>query len=156
VALLRGATDKEPKRERFVFTDAETGRAVTEIKRSANVAVASCGDDGATLIACVTKDTKTYDKKVTIFRVDRRTATTVVLNYSEGVEVNSGWSGRVQLSGVPYGHAQDDGRVFTMDSAGNVIDRNLEIPGDVVDVSDDLATIVNADDGVVEEYPVLK
>lgn len=150
VALLAGRTDGEPERDRAVFVDARTGRVRGEVARSANVAVGSCDGDGETVLACVTHDRKTYDTKVTIFRVDRHTATTVDTDYGSTLKIDAAWSGRLQLAGTPRGGG--DPREFTMDSAGNVIDPNLDLPGTVVDVSDGRATIVTEDD--VEVYRV--
>lgn len=41
-----------------------------------------------------------------------------------------------------------------MDSAGNVIDRNLTLPGRLEDLTDDRATFVT-DDGEVDVYRVV-
>jgi outer membrane protein assembly factor BamB len=140
VALVRGGTASGP--ERYVVVDAATGRTVTTLA----VPVTSCDGDGDTVIACASHDRKTFENKVTIFRVDRRTTTTVTVDYQSNLEVDGGWAGRVQLSGSPPGTL--DVRKFTMDSAGNVIDRDLRLPGRLVDLTGDRATFVDDDRGV--------
>lgn len=164
VALLRGKTGKEPPR--LVFVDTATGRTITELDHPENFmssemsagpdshpeTVISCDDDGRTLIACAGKDRTSDDKLVAIFRVDKRTITTEAMDYRE-LDVVDGWQGRVELRGVRG--AGYDPTLFTMDSVGNVIDRDLRLPGQLEELTPDRATFVT-DRGTAEVYEVLR
>jgi hypothetical protein len=59
------------------------------------------------------------------------------------------WLGRAELLGVRDGYQR---HVFTMDSAGNVIDRDLRLPGRVEELTADRGI----DRGRVEVYEVLR
>lgn len=124
------------------------GRTVTELGHAASVT--SCDGDGRTLIACVWTDEKTAAGKVTIFRVDRRTVTTVAVRRGQ-LKTQGGWSGRAQLG--YWSDPERHWRQFTMDGAGNVIDDNLSLPGTIMDVSEGRATVAT-DDRNVAVYQV--
>jgi hypothetical protein len=71
-------------------------------------------------------------------RVDRRSVTTELVDYGD-LKVLDAWHGRAQLSGWPHGDAPLQ---FTVDSAGNVIDKDLRLPGRLEELTADRATFV--------------
>jgi hypothetical protein len=145
VVLLRGRTAGGS--DRLVFVDAATGRTITELDDVWHYT--SCGDDDLTLIVCAGPDkTSDADKaaadddQVVLFRVDKRTTTTELVDYGSVVVVG-GWSGRAQLSGRLHGNPKP--QMFTMDVLGNVIDKDLRAPGGLVRLTADEATFITPD-----------
>ena len=161
VTLLRGRTGTA--RERLVFVDGATGRTIIELDHPEDYmtaemsagpdaeleTVTSCGDDGRTLIVCAGR----YGTRVVaLFRVHERTVTTVAVDHPE-LQVVDAWHGRAELRGGRVKGPAD--RAFTMDSEGNVVDEDLELPGRLEDLTADRATFVTHQ-ATVEVYEVLR
>jgi hypothetical protein len=172
VALLRGTTGAASGPDHLAFVDVTTGRTITELDHPEKFVefdvstetdqvepVLSCGDDDDTLIACAGRDDPSTadevaadDDLVAVFRVDERTVTTELVDYGN-IRVIDGWHGRAELAGSPPGDPYPE-KSFTMDSAGNVIDKDLRLPGRLEELTADRATFITGT--VVEVYEVVR
>ncbi|HEX6353999.1 PQQ-binding-like beta-propeller repeat protein [Actinophytocola sp.] len=131
-------TDGAP---RLTAVTADDGREVGSLDHTDRMA--DCRTDRTTLVACSSKsDGRAHD--IVTFDVKRRKLGTATPGKQTVLTLDSVRGGRLWVTGR---QARDPGedRAYTIDSAGNEIDRKLDLPGDILLLTEDKAVLRNED-----------
>lgn len=127
---------------------AEDGRELATFEHADRMA--ACQTD-RTLIACLTKfDGRDHD--IVTFDTEKRKTGTVTPGAKTVLTLESVRAGRLFVTGR---HASDPAkdRTYTLDSAGNEIDRRLDLPGDILLLTEDRVVLTTEEGTAV--YKIL-
>jgi outer membrane protein assembly factor BamB len=132
---------------RLTAVTAGDGRQVGVVDHADRIV--DCQSDRTALIACSTKVTSLNHDIVT-FDAGRRKTGTATPGEKTVLSLKSVRAGRIFVNGADPRDATRE-RTYTMDSAGNEIDRRLDLPGDILLLTENRAVLATEDATAVYE-----